>query len=257
MELVRDVDRRPRDRVGLRPDHAVERAGLDARLDLRGDGERAPREPVEVLPTPLQIGREPGERVDQHEQQVGRRLAQAAAARSAAPPPAAAGRRRARSRSSERPGAARPPRGSRARRRREAAEPRARDAAAEPRRRRLLQPVRLVEDHRVVLGQDAAARREVGEVERVVRDHELGLPGACARRFGEARPRRTRTAARRSGRARRRAPPRARPTARRRAPRGRPSRSRRARAGAPRTPPRRARSRSSIGPKPCSCLRQR
>ena len=68
----------------------------------------------------------------------------------------------------------------------EAAEPGARDAAAEPRRRRLLEPVRLVEDDRVVVGQHAAAGREVGEVERVVRDHELGLPRARARGLGEA-----------------------------------------------------------------------
>ena len=54
----------------------------------------------------------------------------------------------------------------------------ARDAAAEPRSGRLLEPVRLVEDDRVVLRQHAAARGEVREVERVVHDHEVG----CAAR---------------------------------------------------------------------------
>src|SRR6476619_7152503 len=51
----------------------------------------------------------------------------------------------------------------------------------------------LVEDHRVVLGQHrrrvgAAAQAEIGEVERVVRDHELGMRGTLARSLGEAAP---------------------------------------------------------------------
>ena len=50
----------------------------------------------------------------------------------------------------------------------------------------LLQPVPLVEDHRVVLGQHPAAGRDVREVERVVDDHEVGPRGAFLRRFGEA-----------------------------------------------------------------------
>ena len=62
------------------------------------------------------------------------------------------------------------------------------DPAAEPRGGRLLEPVRLVEDHRVVLGQNAAPGGEVREVERVVGDHEVGLPGALAGRLGEAVP---------------------------------------------------------------------
>jgi hypothetical protein len=70
---------------------------------------------------------------------------------------------------------------------RQTAEPGPRDAAAEPRRGALLEPVRLVEDDRVVLGQDAPARRQMREVERVVDDHEVGVRGAFARRLGEAR----------------------------------------------------------------------
>ena len=45
----------------------------------------------------------------------------------------------------------------------------------------------LVEDHRVVLGQHAASRSDVREVERVVRDHEVGLSRALAGSLGEAR----------------------------------------------------------------------
>ena len=44
----------------------------------------------------------------------------------------------------------------------------------------------LVEDDGVVLGQDAAARGNVGEVERVVCDHEVRLGCALARRLREA-----------------------------------------------------------------------
>ena len=69
----------------------------------------------------------------------------------------------------------------------EPSQPGARDAAAEPRGGRLLEPVRLVEDHRVVLGQHAAAGGDVREVERVVDDHEVGRGGPLAGRLGEAR----------------------------------------------------------------------
>ncbi len=69
---------------------------------------------------------------------------------------------------------------------REAVEARARHAAAEPGCGCLLEPMGLVEDDGVVVGQDAAARGDVGEVERVVRDHELGLGGPSARGLGEA-----------------------------------------------------------------------
>ena len=73
----------------------------------------------------------------------------------------------------------------------EAAHGRDRDARSEPARCTLLQLVRLVEDNGVVLGQDAGAvgavaQGQVGEVERVVRDHELGLAGLLACRLGEA-----------------------------------------------------------------------
>ena len=47
--------------------------------------------------------------------------------------------------------------------------------------------MRLVEDDRIVLGQHAAPGGDIREVERVIRDHELGLPGASAGRFREAR----------------------------------------------------------------------
>ena len=47
--------------------------------------------------------------------------------------------------------------------------------------------MRLVEDHRVVLGQHAAAGGDVREVERVVDDHEVGGGRPLARGFREAR----------------------------------------------------------------------
>ena len=54
--------------------------------------------------------------------------------------------------------------------------------------RSLLEPMSLVEDHGVVLREDAGAvgplpERQVGEVERVVGDHELCLGSAAASRF--------------------------------------------------------------------------
>ncbi len=63
----------------------------------------------------------------------------------------------------------------------------ARDAAAEPAGRRLFETVSLVEDDCVVLGQHTAAGGDVGEVQGVVHDHELGLGGAAAGRLREAR----------------------------------------------------------------------
>ena len=47
--------------------------------------------------------------------------------------------------------------------------------------------MRLVEDHRVVLGQHTAAGGDVREVERVVDDHEVGGRGPLAGVLGEAR----------------------------------------------------------------------
>ena len=76
--------------------------------------------------------------------------------------------------------------------RRQAAHGRDGDPAAEPARRSLLEFVGLVEDDGVVVGKHSGAvaalpQREVGEVERVVGDHEVGLrrPRACV--LGEAR----------------------------------------------------------------------
>ncbi len=69
-------------------------------------------------------------------------------------------------------------------------EERAADAAAEPRGGDVLEPVRLVEDDHVVVRQHPPvpplAQAEVGEVERVVDDHEVGVLGALARRLREA-----------------------------------------------------------------------
>lgn len=68
-----------------------------------------------------------------------------------------------------------------------------RDPPAEPARGGLLEPVGLVEDDRVVLGKDASfaatpgSKREVREVEGVIRDHELRAGGPLARGLGEAR----------------------------------------------------------------------
>ncbi len=67
-------------------------------------------------------------------------------------------------------------------------QPRAGDAAAEPRGGGLLQPVRLVEDNGVVLRQHPAPGCQVGEVERVIRDHQIGRRRSIACRFGETRP---------------------------------------------------------------------
>ena len=70
-------------------------------------------------------------------------------------------------------------------------QPGARHPAAEPRGGGVLEAVRLVEDDGVVLRQhaglvEALAHPEVGEVERVVGDHEIGSLGACACGLGEA-----------------------------------------------------------------------
>ena len=68
-----------------------------------------------------------------------------------------------------------------------------RHAPTEPGSGALLQAVPLVEDDRIVLRQDAGAvarlqpDREIGEVERVVDDHELGIQRLCARLFRIAR----------------------------------------------------------------------
>ncbi len=135
----------------------------------------------------MEVIRESGERVDQHEQQVGRRLAQPAAS--------ARGRHRPQQAVSRSLDAVERAAGRRLGRlaaaaldvRCETAQHRARDAAAEPGGCCLLEPVRLVEDHRVVVGQHSASGGEIGEVERVVPDHELGLAGPRFRRLGEAR----------------------------------------------------------------------
>ena len=73
----------------------------------------------------------------------------------------------------------------------ELAQPAERDASAEPRGGGVFEPMRLVEDDGVVLGQDARAvgapaEGEVGEIERVVRDYELGAPCPLSGRLGEA-----------------------------------------------------------------------
>ncbi len=65
------------------------------------------------------------------------------------------------------------------------------DASAEPGRSGLFQAVGLVEDDRLVLGQDPGAlgtstQRQIGEVERVVCDDELRVRGALPRGLGEA-----------------------------------------------------------------------
>ena len=68
-----------------------------------------------------------------------------------------------------------------------------RHAPTEPGSGALLQAVPLVEDDRIVLRQDAGAvarlqpDREIGEVERVVDDHELGIQRLCPRLFRIAR----------------------------------------------------------------------
>src|SRR6185369_7911608 len=73
----------------------------------------------------------------------------------------------------------------------ELAEPCERDPAAEPRGSRFLEAVCLVEDHRIVLRQDAGAvgaraKCEVSEVQGMVGDDELRVPRPLARLLGEA-----------------------------------------------------------------------
>src|SRR5258708_11951802 len=90
-ELRRDVDRRPRDGVGLCPDDPSEWVGLEARLDLRDDRERAPREQVELLPTSVELlGKRP-KRGREKRDRLGGRLAQAAPAPPRRHPPPQAG----------------------------------------------------------------------------------------------------------------------------------------------------------------------
>ena len=186
-QLARDLDRRPGERVRLRPDDALELGRLEARLDLRGRSPSVRRESwSSPSARPSSVAGERGERVDEHERDLDRDLPQAAPAR---------GRR---DRAQEPVAGLLDAVGARAGNgsfglaagafdvEREPVEPGARDAAAEPRRRGLLEPVGLVEDDGVVLGEHAAAGGDVGEVEGVVRDHELGLGGARPGGLGEA-----------------------------------------------------------------------
>ena len=116
-------------------------------------------ERVEILGLPVQRRREIAERVDEDERRLDRHLAQ--------PPPAGGRGDRAQQPLAGPLDAVELARGQRPLRLaaraldvvREPAQPCSRDAAAEPGRRRLLEPVRFVEDDRVVLGQDARRRR--------------------------------------------------------------------------------------------------
>ena len=186
-QLARDVDRRPGERVGLRPDDPLVLARLEARLDLRRQC-RARAAPARRDPRPGPCSASRGRRARRRARAPARRAPPAAAcARTPARRRAAAARPRARPGRAARAGcgfcASRQARSTSSASRRT---PAPRDAAAEPRRGRLLEPVRLVEDDGVVLGQHAAAGGDVREVERVVRDHEVGLARAVARRLGEA-----------------------------------------------------------------------
>ncbi len=157
-QLLGDVDRRPRERVGLGPDDPLE-PRLEARLDLARGAERAARQRVEILGLPVQRRREIAERVDEDERRLDGHLAQ--------PPPAGRWSDRAQQPLAGPLDAVELARGQRTLRLaaraldvvREPPQPLPRDAAAEPGRRRLLEPVRLVEDDRVVLGQHARRRR--------------------------------------------------------------------------------------------------
>jgi hypothetical protein len=188
-----DVDRSPGEQVGLGPDDAIAIVGLQAGLDVGGEAQRPCRDRVHLVPLPGQSGGELREPYAQCLAGLGRNLPE--------PPSPPGGRDDAEEAEPRRlhpvDGAGRDRHGGLAAGTvdvpQQAVDHRPADPAAEPGRCRLLQPVRLVEDHRVVLGEDgrrvgAAAQSQVREVERMVRDHELGMRGALARSLGEARP---------------------------------------------------------------------
>ena len=185
-ELLGDVDRRPGERVRLRPDDPLE-PRLEAGVDLARGAERAARERVEVLGLSVQRRREVAERVGQDERRLDRHFADAAppGGRSDRAEQAVAGPLHA----------IEPARGQRSLR----LAARALDVVCEP-----PQPCRETRPP----SQDAADSSSrcasskttascsgstpppdamCGEVERMVHDHEVGLGGAGARRLGEAR----------------------------------------------------------------------
>ena len=138
------------------------------------------------------------------------------------------------------------------------------DAAPEPVGRGVLDPVRLIEDDGRMLREDRRvellANAEVGEVERMVDDHEIGLSRAPPRSLGEAHADERASPSRGTGLRRPPAHSRGSPAARRTAPPGRPSRSPRATAAAARTrrrPLSRVRSAPPRSPNPSTAFRQR
>ena len=155
-----DVHRRPRQQVGLGPDDAVAVVGLEAGVDVGGQAQSPGGDRVHLVLLP---GQRCGELAEPDGERLGRLGGDLAKT-----PPARLGRdlreqppaRGASTRSSARAGAgtdaSRQAR-STSRSRRWMTGPLI--AAAEPRRRRLLEPMGLVEDHRVVLRQH---RRRVG-----------------------------------------------------------------------------------------------
>ena len=187
-QLARDVDRRPGERVRLRPDDALELARLEARLDLRRRRRaRAARARRDPRPGRASALGEVAERVDEHERRLGGHLAQPPPARRPARPRAAAARPTARPGRAAARAAASAPRGRRARRR-------ARAAAAPARETRPPSHDAADSSSRCASSKTTASCSgstpppdgDVREVERVVRDHEVGLAGAVARGLGEA-----------------------------------------------------------------------
>ena len=191
-EPFRDVDGRVREQAGLRPHDQVGRGRFEADGDVFRQLAGARGNRVELVTPPPHGLRDPLQLVDQDESALVRKRAEADASgrgsdlaqqvldrgldaclgpRREADPSIGRGLDSVR---------------------RQASHGRDGDPAAEPARRGLLELVGLVEDDGVVVGKHSGAvaalpQREVGEVERVVGDHEVGLrrPGACV--LGEAR----------------------------------------------------------------------
>ncbi len=197
----RDRDRRRAQlgpgRAALAPDDELVVIGAQARVERHAEALGAAGDHVALLPHPAELRGQAAERMTDGGRLAGREIAQLGLGQSRAP---ARGRQ--------------PPeeriRGAlelvqQARRRRRVVEPAGalavapqlsdvaqREPHAEPLGGVVLELVGLVEDHRVVLGEHpdrsvgGDAQTEVGEVERVVDDHDLGVERAVARLLGEA-----------------------------------------------------------------------
>ena len=187
--------------AALAPDDGLLVIGAETGVERDAQALRAPRDDVALLPHAAEPRRQAAERVAHARGLAGGEVAQLAPrAGACARAQRAAGRRGAcaalSSSCSSRAGElALSRRQARSQSRRSCVDVAQREAGAQPLRRRVLELVRLVEDDGVVLRQHADravrgdAQPEIGEVERMVDDHDVGVGGPLARLLGEARGR--------------------------------------------------------------------